>query len=59
MLLPHSVGEVLGHCEEDTLPLLVPQALAKALEVKEVEVDTLRVGVLEALWVAERMGVAE
>lgn len=59
MLLPHSVGEVLGHCEEDTLPLPVSQALAKALEVKEVEVDTLRVGVLEALWVAERMGVAE
>jgi hypothetical protein len=59
VLLPHSVGEVLRHCEEDKLPLPVPQALAKALEVKEVEVDTLRVGVLEALWVAERMGVAE
>jgi len=59
VLLPHSVGEVLGHCEEDTLPLPVPQALAKGLEVKEVEVDPLRVGVLEALWVAVKMGVAE
>lgn len=59
MLLPHSVGEVLGHCVEDTLPLPVPQALAKALEVKEVEVDTLRVGVLKALGVAVKMSVAE